>query len=120
MANEISQGAGNPKPESTARAVRAQSSARASSGSGNPEPTLVARLRQILFETEAGEAKATALMNKLIEMAEGGDLKAMQEIFNRLDGEPGAVPVRKAVRISDRAACDILSVPLYDEDVLGR
>ena len=118
MANEISQGAGNPKPESTARAMRSQSSARASSGS--PETTLVARLRQILFETEAGEAKATALMNKLIEMAEGGDLKAMQEIFNRLDGEPGAVPVRKAVRISDRAACDILSVPLYDEDVLGR
>jgi hypothetical protein len=62
--------------------------------SGNPSgrggaPSLVAALRAELREREEGGRPALrAIAARLVEMALGGDLRAIRELLDRLDGKP--------------------------------
>jgi hypothetical protein len=62
--------------------------------SGNPSgrgstPSLVAALRAELDEREAsGRPALRAIAARLVDMALGGDLRAIRELLDRLDGKP--------------------------------
>jgi len=58
------------------------------SGRGNA-PSLVAALRDELGEREAsGRPALRAIAARLVEMALSGDIRAIREVLDRLDGKP--------------------------------
>ena len=54
-------------------------------GSGS----IVTELRRLIDETDSnGETSAALIARQLVELAKGGDLRAIKECFDRLDGSP--------------------------------
>ena len=46
-------------------------------------------LRRLIDETDSnGETSAALIARQLVELAKGGDLRAIKECFDRLDGSP--------------------------------
>lgn len=63
--------------------------------SGNPagrpvgSGSIVTELRRLIDETDSnGETVAAVIARQLVELAKGGDLRAIKECFDRLDGSP--------------------------------
>ena len=63
--------------------------------SGNPagRPTgsgsIVTELRRLIDETDSnGETVAAVIARQLVDLAKSGDLRAIKECFDRLDGSP--------------------------------
>lgn len=63
--------------------------------SGNPagrpagSGSIVAELRRLVQQEDAtGESAAAIIARQLVELAKGGDLRAIKECFDRLDGSP--------------------------------
>lgn len=56
-------------------------------GPGNPHAATVAKLRGAMLKAVTPTA-IKRVMNKLIQMAEGGDLKAIELLLNRTCGKP--------------------------------
>lgn len=85
--------------------------------SGNPSgrgsaPSLVAALRAELDEREAGGRPALrAIAARLVDMALGGDLRAIREVLDRLDGKP-----RQAVEIDGGAKFELLPITFTQRD----
>ena len=63
--------------------------------SGNPagrpvgSGSIVTELRRLIHETDSsGETVAAVIARQLVELAKSGDLRAIKECFDRLDGSP--------------------------------
>ncbi len=63
--------------------------------SGNPagrpagSGSIVTELRRLMQETDgSGENAAAVIAAQLVSLAKGGDLRAIKECFDRLDGSP--------------------------------
>ena len=63
--------------------------------SGNPAGrpvgtgSIVTELRRLIDETDSnGETSAALIARQLVSLAKGGDLRAIKECFDRLDGSP--------------------------------
>ena len=69
-------------------------------GPGNPHGRRVAQLRAALLDAVTDD-DLQAIVAKLVEMAKGGDLRAMKEVLDRTLGKP---PAALAVEIG--VACD--------------
>ena len=56
-------------------------------GPGNPHGRRVAQLRAVLLDAVSDD-DLQAIVTKLVEMAKGGDLRAMKEVLDRTLGKP--------------------------------
>ena len=56
-------------------------------GPGNPHGAQVGRLRAALLEAVKPE-DMTAIVARLVELAKGGDVRAIKEVFDRTLGKP--------------------------------
>lgn len=85
--------------------------------SGNPAgrgstPSLVSALRAELDEREAsGRPALRAIAGRLVEMALAGDIRAIREVLDRLDGKP-----RQAVEFDGGAKFELLPITFSRRD----
>ena len=85
--------------------------------SGNPSgrgstPSLVAALRAELREREEGGRPALReIAARLVDMALGGDLRAIRELLDRLDGKP-----LQAVEVDGATTIELLPITFNRRD----
>jgi hypothetical protein len=79
--------------------------------------TLTGLLRQFLDRAGPQEGKTwkTVLVEQLLQRAADGELKAMQEVWTRIDGKPGDEVQDAPLAIDDELARRVL-LAAYDED----
>jgi hypothetical protein len=79
--------------------------------------TLTGLLQEYLDEPGPQEGKTwkTALVEGLLRRAVDGDLKAIQEVWSRIDGRPGEAIQDTPLAIDDALARKVL-LAAYDED----
>ena len=73
---------GSERDPSTGRFVKGNAG-----GPGNPHAGRVGQLRTAMLDTVTAE-DVRAITRKLVELARGGDVRAMKEIFDRSLGRP--------------------------------